>query len=40
MNAFQRLGEPEDIANAVELLVSEQSRWMTGQTIRVNGEYI
>jgi 3-oxoacyl-[acyl-carrier protein] reductase len=40
MNAFQRLGEPEDIANAVELLVSEQSRWITGQTIRVNGGYI
>lgn len=30
MNAFQRLGEPGDIANVVELLVSEQSRWITG----------
>lgn len=40
MNALQRLGEPVDIANAVELLVDEQSRWITGQTIRVNGGFI
>jgi 3-oxoacyl-[acyl-carrier protein] reductase len=39
MNAFQRLGEPEDIANAIELLVSDQAGWITGQTIRVNGGY-
>ncbi|PYI50775.1 SDR family oxidoreductase [Paenibacillus flagellatus] len=36
-NAFRRLGEPEDIANAVELLVSDRSGWITGQTIRANG---
>lgn len=39
MNAFGRLGEPEDIANAVELFVSDQARWITGQTIRVNGGF-
>lgn len=39
MNAFGRLGEPEDIANAIELLVSDKARWMTGQTIRVNGGF-
>ncbi|MCM3631169.1 SDR family oxidoreductase [Paenibacillus glycanilyticus] len=39
MNAFGRLGEPEDIANAVELLVSDKARWITGQTIRVNGGF-
>ncbi|MUG65786.1 glucose 1-dehydrogenase [Paenibacillus campinasensis] len=39
MNAFGRLGEPEDIANAVELLVSSNARWITGQTIRVNGGF-
>jgi len=38
-NAFLRLGEPEDIANAIELLVSEKSQWITGQTIRVNGGF-
>lgn len=39
MNAFGRLGEPEDIANAIDLLVSDKARWITGQTIRVNGGF-
>lgn len=39
MNSFGRLGEPEDIANAIELLVSDKARWITGQTIRVNGGF-
>lgn len=39
MNAFGRLGEPEDIANVVDLLVSDKARWITGQTIRVNGGF-
>jgi Dehydrogenases with different specificities (related to short-chain alcohol dehydrogenases) len=39
MNAFGRLGEPEDIANVIELLVSDKARWITGQTIRVNGGF-
>jgi 3-oxoacyl-[acyl-carrier protein] reductase len=39
MNAFKRLGEPNDISNVVEFLVSEKSQWITGQTIRVNGGY-
>ncbi|MGG0718154.1 SDR family oxidoreductase [Robertmurraya massiliosenegalensis] len=38
--AFGRIGEPEDIANVIEFLVSEQSEWITGQTIRVNGGFI
>ncbi|MBP1965983.1 SDR family oxidoreductase [Paenibacillus aceris] len=37
MNAFGRLGEPDDIAGAVLFLASEESRWITGQTIRING---
>ncbi|MFC3750085.1 SDR family oxidoreductase [Paenibacillus sp. GCM10012306] len=37
MNAFGRLGEPEDIAGAVVFLASDASRWVTGQTLRVNG---
>jgi 3-oxoacyl-[acyl-carrier protein] reductase len=40
MNSFARLGEPEDIANVIELLVSEKSHWITGQTIKVNGGFI
>ncbi|MDG0791124.1 SDR family oxidoreductase [Cohnella ginsengisoli] len=39
MNAFGRLGEPEDIANAVELLAGDKGRWITGQTLRVNGGF-
>lgn len=39
MNAFGRLGEPTDIANVVAFLVSDQARWITGQTIRVNGGF-
>lgn len=40
MNAFGRLGEPEDIANVIEFLVSAQAQWVTGQTLRVNGGFI
>jgi NAD(P)-dependent dehydrogenase (short-subunit alcohol dehydrogenase family) len=31
------LGDPEDIANAVAFLATDQSRYMTGQTLIVNG---
>lgn len=40
MNAMGRLGEPEDIADVIEFLVSAKSQWVTGQTIRVNGGFI
>ena len=40
MNAFGRLGEPEDITSVVLFLAGEESQWMTGQTIRVNGGYV
>jgi NAD(P)-dependent dehydrogenase (short-subunit alcohol dehydrogenase family) len=32
-----RLGEPEDIANAVVFLAGDTASWMTGQTIVVDG---
>lgn len=32
-----RLGTPEDIANAVEFLISEKSSFITGQIIGING---
>lgn len=33
----RRLGKPEDIAHAVAFLVSEQSSYITGQVLRVDG---
>ena len=35
--ATRRLGKPEDIANGVRFFVSEQSSWVTGQTISIDG---
>jgi 3-oxoacyl-[acyl-carrier protein] reductase len=32
-----RVGQPEDVADAIVLLVSEQARWLTGQLIYVGG---
>jgi 3-oxoacyl-[acyl-carrier protein] reductase len=40
MAALGRLGQPEDIANAVALLVSDDANWITGQNIRANGGII
>lgn len=34
-----RLGEPEDIASVITLLASEQSGWVTGQCISINGGF-
>jgi 3-oxoacyl-[acyl-carrier protein] reductase len=34
---LNRLGEPEDVANAVLFLCSEESSYITGQVISVNG---
>jgi len=32
-----RIGQPEDIADAVAFLASDDARWVTGQTIHVSG---
>ncbi|MCH7910027.1 MAG: SDR family oxidoreductase [Candidatus Hydrogenedentes bacterium] len=34
-----RLGEPEDIASMITYLASDQSTWLTGQAISVNGGF-
>lgn len=34
---FKRIGLPGDIAEVVAFLVSEQARWLTGQTIQAGG---
>jgi 3-oxoacyl-[acyl-carrier protein] reductase len=36
-SAFNRLGKPVEIAEVVAFLASEESRWISGQNIRVNG---
>ncbi|ABR36018.1 SDR family oxidoreductase [Clostridium beijerinckii] len=40
MNSFGRIGEPDDIANTIEFLVSDKAQWITGQTLRINGGYV
>lgn len=34
---LQRLGTPEDVSGVVAFLLSEEARWITGQTIVVDG---
>jgi 3-oxoacyl-[acyl-carrier protein] reductase len=34
---LKRLGKPEDIADVIAFIVSEQGRWLTGQTIQASG---
>ena len=35
--AMRRMGEPQDVANAVTFLASDHASWITGQTIPVTG---
>lgn len=35
--AYDAIGQPEDVAHAVSYLISPQARWVTGQTLSVNG---
>jgi NAD(P)-dependent dehydrogenase (short-subunit alcohol dehydrogenase family) len=37
IQALKRLAGPEDIAGAVAFLASDEARWITGDTIRVDG---
>ena len=37
MQALQRLAQPDDIGGAVAFLASEDARWITGDTLRVDG---
>ena len=35
--ALGRLGQPEDIADVVAFLASDEARWVTGKTLDVDG---
>jgi NAD(P)-dependent dehydrogenase (short-subunit alcohol dehydrogenase family) len=37
--AFGRVGEPDDIGRVIAMLVSDEARWMTGQSISVSGGF-
>ena len=36
-NALNMIGEPEDVARLVRYLVSDESRYVTGDVIRIDG---
>src|SRR5712675_1183418 len=37
MQALKRVGQPDDIAPVVAFLASDDARWITGDTVRVDG---
>jgi 3-oxoacyl-[acyl-carrier protein] reductase len=37
MQALKRLGQPADVASVIAFLVSDEARWITGDTIHVDG---
>ena len=37
---LQRVGQPEDIADVIIFLASEQARWVTGQLLYVGGGHV
>jgi 3-oxoacyl-[acyl-carrier protein] reductase len=37
MQALKRIAQPDDIAGAVAFLASDDARWVTGDTLHVDG---
>lgn len=37
LNPFGKLGDPDEIADFVALMASDGAKWLSGQTIRLNG---
>jgi NAD(P)-dependent dehydrogenase (short-subunit alcohol dehydrogenase family) len=37
MHALGRIGEPDDVASAIEWLLDPEQSWVTGQVIGVDG---
>jgi NAD(P)-dependent dehydrogenase (short-subunit alcohol dehydrogenase family) len=37
MQALKRIGQPDDVGPVVAFLASDEARWITGDTIHVDG---
>jgi 3-oxoacyl-[acyl-carrier protein] reductase len=37
LQALKRIGQPDDVGSVVAFLASQDARWITGDTIRVDG---
>jgi NAD(P)-dependent dehydrogenase (short-subunit alcohol dehydrogenase family) len=37
MQALKRIGQADDVASVIAFLVSDEARWITGDTIAVDG---
>jgi NAD(P)-dependent dehydrogenase (short-subunit alcohol dehydrogenase family) len=37
MQALKRIAQPDDIGGVVAFLASDEARWITGDTVRVDG---
>jgi len=37
MQALKRIAQPDDIGGVVAFLASDDARWITGDTVRVDG---
>ena len=40
LHLLQKLGEPEDIANAVFYMCSEEASWVTGEVLTIDGGFL
>jgi len=37
MQALQRIGQPADVGDVIAFLASDAARWITGETVHVDG---
>lgn len=40
MTPYGRIGEPEDVANAIAALCSTDGEWINGQVVFANGGFL